>query len=102
MWGDLVDVTDLKSAALTERRDHMGLTKAETARQMYAHIVANGPGARGETALTNPGFAWATESACRRAIDDLEGGRRHLKEAQYVEALLAVLHLEPTEAGLAD
>jgi hypothetical protein len=100
MWGDTVDVTELRCDALTERRERLGLTKAGTARRMYACIAAEGPGARDGIALSGSGFAWATESACRRALDDLESGRRYFKEAQYVEALLAVLALKRNEVGL--
>jgi hypothetical protein len=100
MWGELVNVTEVRGDAVTERRKGLGLSKAETARRMYAHIAAEGPGARDGLALTRSGFAWATESACRRAVDDLEGSRRHFKEAQYVDALLAVLDLRRDDVGL--
>jgi hypothetical protein len=35
-------------------------------------------------------------------IDDLVGGRRYVKEAQYVDALLAVLGFERQDVGLED
>jgi len=100
MWGDVVAVSELRCDVLTERRERLGLTKAEAARRMFAHLAAQGRGARNGIALTGDGFAWATESACRRAIDDLEGGRRYVKEAQYVDAFLAVLGLGRQNVGL--
>jgi len=69
---------------------------------MFAYLAARGPGARDGITLTGTGFAWATESSCRRSIDDLEGGRRYGKEVQYVDSLLAVLGLKHQDAGLED
>jgi hypothetical protein len=67
---------------------------------MYAHIATEGSAERNGIALTGSGASWATERACRRALDDLEGGKRHFKEAHYVDALLAVLELQPPDVGL--
>jgi hypothetical protein len=104
MWGEWVDVSNIRADALAERRQGLRLTKAETARRMFSYIVETGPGARGGVALVGSGFAWATESACRRAIDDLEGGKRTFKEEQYVDALLTVLDLDvgPEQVGSAE
>lgn len=93
MWGEIVAVSDLRRDVISEQRERLGLTKAETARRMFAYLSAQGAGARNGIALTSTGFGWATENSCRRAIDDLEGGRRYIKEAQYVDSLLAVLGL---------
>lgn len=102
MWGELVYVFEIRGDSVKERRERLGLTKVETARRMYAHIAAGSPAERNGLALTGCGAAWATEPACRRAIDDLEGGRRSFKEEQYVDALLAVLNLHRQEVGLED
>lgn len=100
MWGELVYVIGIRGGTLKERREHLGLTKAEMARRMYAHIAAGSPAERDGLALTGIGVAWATEPACRRAIDDLEGARRSFKEEQYVDALLAVLDPQRRDVGL--
>lgn len=100
MWGELVYVFGIRGDTLKERREGLGLTKAEAARRMYAHIAAGSPAERDGLALTGFGAAWATEPACRRAVDDLEGGRRSFKEEQYVDALLAVLDLQRQAVGL--
>lgn len=102
MWGDVVAVSNLRCGVLAERRERLRLTKAETARQMFAYLATQGAGACDGIALTGTGFAWATESSCRRAIDDLEGGRRYVKEVQYVDPLLAVLGLKRQDVGLED
>jgi hypothetical protein len=102
MWGDLVDVSRVKVELLTAQRHELRLSKAETARRMYAHIARTGPGARYGIALSGSGFSWATESACRRALDDLEFQRRRYKEAQYVDALLAVLDLTREETSVVE
>jgi hypothetical protein len=102
MWGEVVAVSNLCCEVIAEQRERLRLTKAETARRMFAYLSAQGAGARSGIALTGNGFGWATENSCRRAIDDLEGGRRHVKEAQYVDALLAVLGLERKDVGLED
>ena len=78
---------------------------AETARRMFEHMASEGlRSGDGMVAVTgsllNP--AAATKSACRRAIDDLEGGKRRFKEAQYVDALLGVLNLNRSDVGLHD
>jgi hypothetical protein len=67
---------------------------------MYEYIANTGPGARNGIALSGSGFTWATEPACRRALDDLEFQRRRYKEAQYVDALLAVLNLTREETNV--
>jgi hypothetical protein len=100
MWNDVVAVGSLRCDAIAEQRERLGLTKAETSRRMFAYLSAQGAGARNGIALTGSGFGGATENSCRRAIDDLEGGRRYVKEAQYVDALLAVLGLERQYVGL--
>jgi hypothetical protein len=100
MRGDVVAVSNLRCDVLTERRERLRLTKAETARQVFAYLAGQGAGARDGITLTGTGFAWATESSCRRAIDDLEGGRRYVKEVQYVDSLLAVLGLKRQDVGL--
>jgi len=87
MRGEWVDVSGLQHGLLAKRREQLQLTKAETARRMFAYIVEMGPGARNDIALTGSGFAWATERACRRAVDDLENGTRTFKEEQYVDSL---------------
>jgi hypothetical protein len=102
MWGDVVAVSNLRYDVIAQQRERLRLTKAETARRMFAYLSAQGAGARNGIALTGGGFGWATERSCRRAIDDLEGGRRYVKEAQYVDALLAVLGLERQDVGLED
>lgn len=102
MWDDVTAVSNLRCDAIAEQREWLGLTKAETARRMFACLSAQGAGARNGIALTNSGFGWATENSCRRAIGDLEGGRRYVKEAQYVDVLLAVLGLERQDVGLED
>jgi hypothetical protein len=102
MWGEVVAVSNLRRDAIAQQRERLGLTKAETARRMFAYLSAQGAGARDGIALTSSGFGWATENACRRAIDDLEGGKRYVKEGQYVDALLAVLGLERQDVGLED
>lgn len=102
MWGDVVAVSNLRCDVIAQQRERLSLTKAETARLMFAYLSAQGAGARNGIALTGSGFGWATESSRRRAIDDLEGGRRYVKEAQYVDALLAVLSLERQDVGLED
>jgi hypothetical protein len=101
MWGELVDVSCVNAERLIGRRQELRLLKAETARRMYEHIANTGPGARDGIALSGSGFTWSTEAACRRALDDLEFEPRRYKEAQYVEALLAVLDLTRDEAGVA-
>jgi hypothetical protein len=100
VWGDLVDVSGVKAELLTARRQSLHLSKVEAARRMYQYIADTGPGARDGIALSRAGFAWATESACRRALDDLEFQRRRYKEAQYVDALLAVLNLTRDETNV--
>lgn len=100
VWGNFVDVAGLNTELVTQRRELRGLSKAEAGRRMYAYLAAGGPGARDGVALTGRGPAWATEPACRRAIDDLEDGHRFFKEAHYVDALPAVLGLERREVGL--
>jgi hypothetical protein len=102
MWDDVVAVSSLRCDVIAEQREQLGLTKAETARRMFAYLSTQGAGARNGIALTDSGFGWATENSCRRAIDDLECGRRYVKEAQYVDALLAVLGLERQGVGLED
>ncbi|MFZ1155543.1 MAG: hypothetical protein WAN93_11620 [Solirubrobacteraceae bacterium] len=102
MWGDALAVSNLRCDVLAEQRKRLKLTKAETARQMFAYLAAQGAGARDGIALTDTGFAWATESSCRRAIDDLEGGKRFVKEVQYVDSLLVVLGLRRRDVGLED
>jgi hypothetical protein len=100
VWGDLVDVSGVNSELLTACRQRLHLSKAETARRMYEFIANTGPAARDGIALSGSGFAWATESACRRALDDVEFQRRRYKEAQYVDALLAVLNLTREETNV--
>jgi hypothetical protein len=100
MWGELVDVSAADTQKLVDQRTRLRLSKAATARRMFECIARTGPGSRDGIALSGAGFAWATESACRRAIDDLELGRRTFKEEQYVEALLAVLGLDREEVGI--
>jgi hypothetical protein len=102
MWGELVDVSGADRRKLIDQRTRLGLSKAETARRMFEHIATTGPTSRDGIALSGSGFAWATESACRRALDDLEFGRRTFKEEQYVDALLAVLTLDREEVGITD
>jgi hypothetical protein len=95
MWAHLVPVDDLDGDALRAQRERLRLSKEETSRRMFAWICDGGPGTEGAISLVaGDFFAWATESACRRAIDDLEGNRRVLKEHQYVESLLGVLGIE--------
>lgn len=74
MWGEVVDVGNLRGDVIAEQRERLRLTKAETARRMFAYLSAQGAGARNGITLTGGGFGWATENSCRRAIDDLEGG----------------------------
>jgi hypothetical protein len=102
MFGDWLDVGSIDRAAVTARRERLHLSKAETARRMFAHLQDTGPAHRGAIALVGDGFAFGTEQACRRAIDDLEWGRRTFKEEHYVDALLAVLSLTRTDVGLSD
>lgn len=102
MWGELVDVSGLTAELVIARRNHLRLSKAETARRMYEYIATTGPGVSGGIALSGSGFAWATEAACRRALDDLEFQRRRYKESQYVDAYLAVLDLTRDEAGVVE
>jgi hypothetical protein len=94
MWGESVVVDSLRCDVIAEQRERLGLTEVEAVRRTLAYLSTHGAGARDGIALTGSGFGWATERSCRRAIDDLEGGRRRIKEAQYVNALLAVLGLE--------
>ena len=100
MWGEWLDVSDLDAEVVRVRREGLRLSKAETARRMFAYLVDIGPAARGEITLVGDGFAWASENACRRAIDDLENGARTFKEEQYVDAFLEVLGLSRSDAGL--
>lgn len=102
MRDDVVAVGSLRCDAIAEQCERLGLTEAEASCRMFAYLSAQGAGARNGIALTDSGFGWATESSCRRAIDDLECGRRYVKEAQYVDALLAVLGLERQAVGLED
>jgi hypothetical protein len=69
---------------------------------MYEYLANTGPAARDGIALSGSGLGWATEPACRRALDDLEFQRRRYKEAQYMDALLAVLHLTREETNVLD
>ncbi|MEA2379379.1 MAG: hypothetical protein QOD13_3286 [Thermoleophilaceae bacterium] len=102
MWGELVDVSGLNADLLVARRQQLRLSKAETARRMYEYIARTGPGARDGIALSGSGLAWSTEPACRRALDDLEFQRRRYKEAQYVDAVLAVLDLTREETSVVE
>ena len=95
-----LDVTHLDTETLRNRRETLRLSKAETARRMCEQIVSGSPASREDVALTPSGLGWASEPACRRAIDDLELGRRYGKEEQYVDALLAVLDLSRSDVGL--
>jgi hypothetical protein len=102
VFGEVIDVTDLDREGIKARRERLGLSKAETARRMLDHTASEGWGtsASGEIARSGQGMGAATESACQRAISDLENGKRYLKEAQYVDALLAVLGLKREDVGL--
>jgi hypothetical protein len=100
MWGDLVDVTKLDRDLLRAQRKQLGLSQKATAKLMYDFTVLRGNGATEHIALTGGGMGWMTESACLRAVQELEGGRRQLKEGHYVYVLLAVLRLQPAEAGV--
>lgn len=100
MWGQLVDASALRGDLLSRRRTEIRLSKDETARRIYAHIVGQSPGSDDKVALVGTAFAWTTEKACRRAVDDLEHGKRVFKEGQHVDALLAVLGLEASDVGL--
>lgn len=98
--GDQIYVREVDAASLRKRRERLRLTKTESARRMYEHLESTGLMSRDGLVVTGPMGSWATERACRRAIDDLEGGRKVFKEAQYVTALLTILGLEFADVGL--
>jgi hypothetical protein len=47
------------------------------------------------------GMAWMSQNACLRAVQDVEGRKRQLKEGQYIYTLLAALGLQPADVGVA-
>lgn len=102
MWGDLVDVSNIDGDALRRRRREMGLSQKRLAELMFRGTQLRGNGSTDRIALSGGGMAWLTEAACLRAVQELEGRKRQLKEGQYVYALLATLNLQPAEVGVAD
>jgi transcriptional regulator with XRE-family HTH domain len=76
MWDVSVDVT-VSGECYRERREALGLSKAEVGRRMDA---ASGP--------------YLSEPACRRCVSELERGGRRYVEFQKLEALHAVLGMD--------
>jgi hypothetical protein len=64
MWDDVVAVSSLRCDVIAEQREQLGLTKAETARRMFAYLSTQGAGARNGIALTDSGFE------VQRRLDD--------------------------------
>jgi transcriptional regulator with XRE-family HTH domain len=101
MWGNLVYVADVDGEALRAARRRHGFSQKRTAELMHRSTILRGHGSTGEVVLSGDGMGWITESACLRAVSELENGRRRFKEGHYVYALLAVLDLQPADVGLA-